>query len=124
MSVMSSYFNYEKGTSMNTTVFVNADFVSFNESDMTYSVMVVRGKEIAYVGYNTPICYDSEKVVDLNGKCVVPLINDEVFFDPAHARCRVLAEGQRADFLVLDKNILKEKDPKILAAYKKGKKVL
>ena len=109
---------------MNTTVFVNADFVSFNDSNMTYSVMVISGKEIVYVGYNTPICYDSERVVDLGGKCVIPLINDEIFFDPSHARCRVLAEGQRADFIVLDKNPLKEKNPQIVAVYKKGKKII
>lgn len=107
-----------------TTVFVNADFVSFNESDMTYSVMVISGKNIAYIGYNTPICYDSERVVDLEGKCVIPLINDEVFYDPSHARCRVLEEGQRADFIVLDKNIRKERDAKIVAVYKKGKKIV
>lgn len=105
-----------------TTVYTNADFISLNEDNMTYSVMVVSGKEIVYVGYNTPICYDDAKVVDLNGKYVIPLINDMVFYDISHARCRVLEAGQRADFLVLDRNVLTEKNPQILEVYKKGKK--
>lgn len=105
-----------------TTVFINADFISMNENDTIYSVMVVSGKEIVYVGYNTPICYDNAKVVDLKGSCVIPLINDIIFFDISHARCRVLEAGQSADFIVLDKNVLKEKNPLILEVYKKGKK--
>lgn len=105
-----------------TTVFTNASFISMNKSDTIYSVMVVSGKEIVYVGYNTPICYDNAKVVDLNGKFVIPLINDMVFYDISHARCRVLEEGQRADFIVLDRNVLKEDNPQILEVYKKGRK--
>lgn len=105
-----------------TTVYTNASFISLNDSDTTYSVMVVSGKEIVYVGYNTPICYDNAKVVDLKGSYVIPLINDMVFYDISHAHCRVLEAGQRADFIVLDKNVLVEKNPQILGVYKKGKK--
>ena len=56
------------------TVFTNADFISFNEENTTYSVMVINGKEIAYVGYNIPLCYDDARVVDLGGKAVIPLV--------------------------------------------------
>lgn len=106
-----------------TVVYKNANFISLNDEGAIYSVMVTHGKRIAYVGYNTPICYDSEKEIDLNGAYVVPLINEMIFFDPKHARCTVLAEGERADFLVLDKNILKEDDANIIDVYKKGKKL-
>jgi predicted amidohydrolase YtcJ len=84
--------------------------------------MVVNGKEIVYLGYNTPICYDSAKVVDLNGGFVVPLINDLIFYDISHAHCTVLKEGERADFIVLDRDVLKDDEPMILGVYIKGKK--
>lgn len=106
------------------TVYKNADFITLNSQGDICSVMVVNSRKIAYVGYNTPICYDSERVVDLNGACVIPLINDMVYYDISHAHCKVLQEGERADFIVLDKNVLKENNPKILAVYKKGKKRL
>ncbi len=105
-----------------TTVYTNANFISLNDEDLIYSVMVVSGKEIVYVGYNTPMCYEDAKAVDLKGNYVIPLINDMVFYDISHARCRVLEAGQSADFIVLDKNVLTEKNPHILEVYKKGKK--
>lgn len=104
------------------TVFTNARFISLNQGNDIYSVMVVNGKEIAYLGYNTPMCYDDEKVIDLNGGYVIPLINDMVYYDITHAHCRVLKEGERADFIVLDKNVLNENDPKILEVYIKGRR--
>lgn len=106
------------------TVYTNGNFISLNDDNTIYSIMVVGGKKIAYVGYNTPICYDNAKVVDLKGGYVIPLINDMVYYDINHARCKVLAEGEHADFIVLNKNVLTEKDPQILAVYKKGKKVV
>lgn len=105
-----------------TTVFTNASFISLNEGNDIYSVMVVKGKEIVYVGYNTPLCYDDAPEIDLNGGYVIPLVNDMFYYDISHARCRVLAEGERADFIVLDRNILKESNPQILQVYKKGKR--
>lgn len=113
--------NYERGVLM-TAVFTNASFISLNEENDIYSVMVINGKEIVYLGYNTPICYDNAKVIDLNGGYVLPLINDMVYYDISHADCSVLREGERADFIVLDKNVLKESNPKILEVYIKGKK--
>lgn len=107
-----------------TTVYTNASFISLNKGNDIYSVMVVSGKEIVYVGFNTPICYDDARVVDLKGNYVIPLINDMVFYDISHARCRVLAEGQRADFIVLNKNVLIESNPEIVEVYKKGKKIV
>lgn len=105
------------------TVFTNADFISFNEDNTTYSVMVVSGKEIAYVGYNVPLCYDDAKTVDLGGKAVVPLVNDRLCLTCRHADCTVLEEGQLADFAILDKNILKEPDGvQVLEVYIHGKK--
>lgn len=104
------------------TVFTNASFITLNAENDIYSVMVVNGKEIVYLGYNTPICYDDEKVVDLNGGYVIPLINDMVYYDALHANCRVLRDGERADFIVLDKNVLKEDNPQILEVYIKGRK--
>lgn len=106
-----------------TVIYKNANFISLNDEGAIYSVMVTHGKNIAYVGYNTPICYDSERVVDLNDAYVLPLINDMIEFDRKHARCTVLAEGERADFLVLDKNILNDKSATVIEAYKKGKKL-
>lgn len=105
-----------------TTVFINANFISLNDGNDIYSVMVVHGKEIVYLGYNTPLCYDSKKTVDLMGGYVLPLINDMVYYDITHAKCKVLKEGEHADFIVLDKNILTESSPSILEVYIKGKK--
>ncbi|MGN1328986.1 MAG: hypothetical protein ACI4V4_04725 [Eubacterium sp.] len=105
------------------TVFTNADFISFNEENTTYSVMVINGKEIAYVGYNIPLCYDSERVIDLGGKAVIPLVNDRLCLTYRHADYRVLAEGEKADFAVLDKNILKDPEGvQVLEVYIHGKK--
>lgn len=105
-----------------TTVFVNANFISLNDEEDIYSVMVVNGKNIAYLGFNTPVCYDDAKIVDLNGGWVIPLINDMVYYDITHAKCRVLREGERADFIVLDRNVLKEDKPLISEVYIKGRK--
>ena len=105
------------------TVFTNADFISLNEDNTTYSVMVVNGKDIAYLGYNIPLCYDNAKVVDLGGKAVVPLVNDKMCLTYHHADCRVLAEGEKADFAVIDKNILKDPEGvQVLEVYIHGKK--
>ena len=51
------------------TVFTNANFITMNKENDIYSVMVVNGRDIVYLGYNTPLCYDSNRVVDLNGGC-------------------------------------------------------
>lgn len=106
-----------------TTVYKNADFISFNDGNDIYSVMVVEGKKIVYVGFNTPICYDDPrvKVVDLEGKTVIPLVNNNILFDVHDAKCQRLAEGESADFAVLDKNIFKYEDAKVIATYVKGK---
>lgn len=105
-----------------TVVFTNARFISLNEGNDIYSVMVVHGKEIAYLGYNTPMCYDDEKVIDLKGGYVLPLINDKVYYDASHAECNMLKEGAQADFIVIDKNVLADDKPQILEVYIKGRK--
>lgn len=51
------------------TVFTNADFISLDEHNNTYSVMVVKGKNIVYMGYSVPFAYDDAKVIDLGGGC-------------------------------------------------------
>lgn len=104
------------------TVFTNGDFISFDEHDTTYSVMVVNKKYIAYMGYNIPICYDNEKVIDLQGKAVVPLLNERIKIDCGYDSCRMLAEGESADFAILDRNILKEPEAEVLEIFIKGKK--
>jgi len=105
-----------------TTVFINASFISLDTGGDIYSVMVVSGGKIVYIGYNTPICYDSAKVVDLKDGYVLPLINDMVYYDPSGSDCRVLEAGQRADFIVVDGNVLKDEKVHILEVYKRGKK--
>lgn len=107
-----------------TNVFVNARFISLNDENDIFSVMVVSGKEIVYMGYNTPLCYDDANVIDLKGNYVIPLVNDLVFYDVERASCTVLEAGQRADFMVLDKNILSEKQPRIITIYRNGKKII
>ena len=57
-------------------VYTNADFISLNEENLTYSVLVEDKGKIAYIGYNTPLCYRDAKVVDLEGKAVLPAVND------------------------------------------------
>lgn len=105
------------------TVYKNADFISFNEDNITYSVMVVNGRDIAYLGYNTPVCYEDERVVDLSGKAVIPLVNDRLCLTCRPAQCSVLAEGERADFAVIDKNILKDPEGvQVLEVYINGRK--
>lgn len=105
-----------------TIVYKNANFISLNSEGAIYSVMVTHGKEIVYVGYNTPLCYDNAKVVDLNNGYVLPLVNDMLYYDDSHASCKVLEAGQQADFIVLDRNVLNEDNPQILGVYKKGKR--
>ena len=60
------------------TVFTNADFISLDEHNNTYSVMVVKGKNIVYMGYSVPLAYDDAKIVDLGGRAVLPLVNDKM----------------------------------------------
>ncbi len=105
-----------------TTVFINARFISLDDDGDIFSVMVVSGGKIVYIGYSTPICYDNAKVADLKGGYVLPLVNDMVYYDTADSECRVLEAGQRADFIVVDGNVLKDEKVHILEVYKKGKK--
>ena len=87
------------------TVFTNADFISLDEHNNTYSVMVVKGKNIVYMGYSVPLAYDDAKIVDLGGKAVLPLVNDKMCLTYRNnAECTKLEAGQSADFAVVDKN--------------------
>ncbi|MCH5316178.1 MAG: hypothetical protein J1E81_09705 [Eubacterium sp.] len=104
-----------------TTVFLNADFISLNEKNDIYSVMVTHGKLIEHIGFATPLCYDDKKVVDLNGMTVVPLICDKVGTEYKHAHCTVLASGEQADFAVFDKNPYKFDDAQLVSVYVKAK---
>lgn len=106
------------------TVFTNADFISLDEHNNTYSVMVVKGKNIVYMGYSVPFAYDDAKVIDLGGKAVVPLVNEKMCLTYRdNAECTKLAVGESADFAVVDKNILKDDhDLKVLSVYIKGRK--
>ena len=90
------------------TVFTNADFISLDEHNNTYSVMVVKGK----------------KIVDLGGRAVLPLVNDKMCLTYRNnAECTKLEAGQSADFAVVDKNILKDnQDLKVISVYIHGKK--
>lgn len=104
------------------TVFKNADFISFDEDGAIYSTMIVKGKDIVYLGFNTPICYDSEKEVDLTGYCVVPLNNDTLCLATYDSDVSVLKVGEKADFAIIDKNILKDKDSvSVVDVYYHGK---
>ena len=98
-------------------VYTNADF-SLNEENLTYSVLVEDKGKIAYIGYNTPLCYRDAKVVDLEGKAVLPAVNDLIPVDCKDAGCAVLAVGESA---VLDKNILKDPTASVEAVYLKGR---
>ena len=44
------------------TVFTNADFISLDEHNNTYSVMVVKGKNIVYMGYSVPLALEGYDV--------------------------------------------------------------
>lgn len=104
-----------------TTVFLNADFISLNEGNDVYSVMVTHGKVIEHIGFATPLCYDDKKVVDLNGMTVVPLLCDKVSKEYKHAHCSVFAPGEQADFAVFDKNPFKYDDAQLVSVYVKSK---
>lgn len=106
------------------TVFTNADFISLDEHNNTYSVMVVKGKNIVYMGYSVPFAYDDAKVIDLGGRAVVPLVNEKMCLTYRdNAECTKLAVGESADFAVVDKNTLKDDhDLKVLSVYIKGRK--
>ena len=95
-------------------VYTNADFISLNEENLTYSVLVEDKGKIAYIGYNTPLCYR-------DGKAVLPAVNDLIPVDCKDAGCAVLAVGESADFAVLDKNILKDPTASVEAVYLKGR---
>ena len=101
------------------TVFTNADFISLDEHNNTYSVMVVKGKNIVYMGYSVPLAYDDAKIVDLGGRAVLPLVNDKMCLTYRNnAECTKLEAGQSADFAVVDKNILKDnQDLKVISVY-------
>lgn len=45
------------------TVFTNADFISLDEHNNTYSVMVVKGKNIVYMGYSVPLLMTTQKLL-------------------------------------------------------------
>lgn len=105
------------------TVYVNGDFISFDENDTTYSIMVEDRGKIAYMGYNTPLCYRDAKSVDLEGKAVVPAINRCIEIEAKGATCSVLREGESADFAILDKNILKNDDASVLQVFVKGRDI-
>ena len=75
-------------------VYTNADFISLNEENLTYSVLVEDKGKIAYIGYNTPLCYRDAKAVDLEGKAVLPAVNDLIPVDCKDAGCAVLAVGE------------------------------
>lgn len=102
-------------------VYINADFISLDQEGMTYSVLVEDKGKIAYIGYNTPLCYRDAKVVNLEGKAVLPAVNDLIAVDCKDAACSVLAVGESADFAVLDKNILKDPDAAVETVYLKGR---
>lgn len=106
------------------TVFTNADFISLDEHNNTYSVMVVKGKNIVYMGYSVSLAYDDAKIVDLGGRAVLPLVNDKMCLTYRNnAECTKLEAGQSADFAVVDKNILKDnQDLKVISVYIHGKK--
>lgn len=104
-----------------TTVFLNADFISLNEGNDIYSVMVTHGRVIEHIGFATPLCYDDKKIVDLKGMAVVPLISDKVNIEYRHASCAVLAPGEQADFAVFDKNPYKYDDAQLVSVYIKSK---
>lgn len=53
-------------------VYTNADFISLNEENLTYSVLVEDKGKIAYIGYNTPLCYRDARMVEPEGKAVLP----------------------------------------------------
>lgn len=80
-------------------VYTNADFISLNEENLTYSVLVEDKGKIAYIGYNTPLCYRDAKVVDLEGKAVLPAVNDLIPVDCKDAgcgrKCRLCRLGQK-----------------------------
>ena len=106
------------------TVFTNADFISLDEHNNTYSVMIVKGKNIVYMGFSVPLAYDDAKIVDLGGRAVLPLVNDKMCLTYRNnAECTKLEAGQSADFAVVDKNILKDnQDLKVISVYIHGKK--
>lgn len=104
------------------TAYINGDFISLDEHNTTFSVMVEDKGKIAYIGYNIPLCYrDDAKQVDLEGKAVIPAVNSLIEVDAPNAACEVLQEGESADFAILNKNILKEQDAEVLQIFIKGK---
>lgn len=58
------------------TVFTNADFISCEENNRSFSTMVVDKGRIVYTGDEIPSRYSKAKKVDLGGKCVVPAFAD------------------------------------------------
>lgn len=42
-------------------VYTNADFISLNEENLTYSVLVEDKGKIAYIGYNTPCVIETPR---------------------------------------------------------------
>ena len=76
-------------------VYTNADFISLNEENLTYSVLVEDKGKIAYIGYNTPLCYRDAKVVDLGGKAVLPAVNDLIRLGQKHSQGPYRLGGSR-----------------------------
>ena len=60
-----------------------------DEHNNTYSVMVVKGKNIVYMGYSVPLAYDDAKIVDLGGRAVLPLVNDKMCLTYSVPSCSI-----------------------------------
>ncbi|MEA1961891.1 MAG: amidohydrolase [Bacillota bacterium] len=57
-------------------IFTNAAFISCDENDHIFSVMIEEKGRIVFTGDSIPEKYKGGTVVDLNGKCVLPAFAD------------------------------------------------
>lgn len=57
-------------------VFKNGQFISCEEENRNFSVLVEDGGKIVYTGDAVPDAYKQARVTDLKGKCVVPVFSD------------------------------------------------
>lgn len=57
-------------------VFKNADFISCEDSNRRFNVLVEDDGKIAYVGDHIPEFYERARQIDLKGACVVPAFGD------------------------------------------------
>lgn len=103
-------------------VFKNGEFISCEDENRNFSVLVEDKGRIVYTGDEVPVRYQSARVTDFKGKCVVPVFSDTHMHFESYALFQSTVDVRDCEnFEAMGKalNIYIEKHPKtkFLPAY-------